>query len=129
MREKGVEKREMKNRDRFTGRIFRRMWGPAIISSAGWALSDIADAVVVGQRMGAVGLAAIALILPVYMINCMFAHGLGLGGSVRLSLIHISKGEWPEERKEKLEYCPMNMKDLDWSGTEPTVSGVSSWSG
>ena len=75
MREKGVEKREMKNRDRFTGRIFRRMWGPAIISSAGWALSDIADAVVVGQRMGAVGLAAIALILPVYMINCMFAHG------------------------------------------------------
>ena len=81
MREKGVEKREMKNRDRFTGRIFRRMWGPAIISSAGWALSDIADAVVVGQRMGAVGLAAIALILPVYMINCMFAHGLGLGGS------------------------------------------------
>ena len=85
MREKGVEKREMKNRDRFTGRIFRRMWGPAIISSAGWALSDIADAVVVGQRMGAVGLAAIALILPVYMINCMFAHGLGLGGSVRYS--------------------------------------------
>ena len=75
----------MKNRDRFTGRIFRRMWGPAIISSAGWALSDIADAVVVGQRMGAVGLAAIALILPVYMINCMFAHGLGLGGSVRYS--------------------------------------------
>ena len=31
------------------------------------------------------GLAAIALILPVYMINCMFAHGLGLGGSVRYS--------------------------------------------
>ena len=35
--------------------------------------------------MGAVGLAAIALILPVYMINCMFAHGLGLGGSVGYS--------------------------------------------
>ena len=40
----------MKNRDRFTGRIFRRMWGPAIISSAGWALSDIADAVVVARE-------------------------------------------------------------------------------
>ncbi len=83
----------MKNRDRFTGRIFRRMWGPAIISSAGWALSDIADAVVVGQRMGAVGLAAIALILPVYMINCMFAHGLGLGGSVRYSRLGRKPGE------------------------------------
>ena len=56
-----------------------------MLSSLGWALSDMADAVVVGQRLGAVGLAAISLILPVYMINCMFAHGLGLGGSVRYS--------------------------------------------
>lgn len=35
--------------------------------------------------MGTVGLAAIALILPVYMINCFFAHGLGIGGSVLYS--------------------------------------------
>ena len=56
-----------------------------MLSSLGWALSDMADAVVVGQRLGAVGLAAISLILPVYMVNCMFAHGLGLGGSVRYS--------------------------------------------
>ncbi len=71
--------------DRFTARMFRALWGPAMLSSLGWALSDMADAVVVGQRLGAVGLAAISLILPVYMINCMFAHGLGLGGSVRYS--------------------------------------------
>ena len=63
--------------------MYRRLWGPAMLSSLGWALSDIADAVVVGQRLGTVGLAAISLILPVYMINCMIAHGLGLGGSVR----------------------------------------------
>ena len=56
-----------------------------MLSSFGWALSDMADAVVVGQKLGAVGLAAIGLILPVYMINCMFAHGFGLGGSVRYS--------------------------------------------
>ena len=56
-----------------------------MLSSLGWALSDMADAVVVGQRLGTVGLAAISLILPVYMVNCMFAHGLGLGGSVRYS--------------------------------------------
>ena len=68
--------------DRFTARMFRGLWVPAMLSSLGWALSDMADAVVVGQRLGAVGLAAIGLILPVYMINCMFAHGLGLGGSV-----------------------------------------------
>ena len=63
--------------------MFRGLWIPAMLSSLGWALSDMADAVVVGQRLGAVGLAAISLILPVYMVNCMFAHGLGLGGSVR----------------------------------------------
>ncbi|MDR1136861.1 MAG: polysaccharide biosynthesis C-terminal domain-containing protein, partial [Synergistaceae bacterium] len=71
--------------DRFTAKIFRRLWIPTIVSSVGWALSDIADAVVVGQRMGSVGLAAISLILPVYMINCAFAHGFGIGGSVRYS--------------------------------------------
>lgn len=74
-----------RGRDGFTGRIFRGLWIPSMLSSLGWALSDMADAVVVGQRLGTVGLAAIGLILPVYMINCMFAHGLGLGGSVRYS--------------------------------------------
>lgn len=72
-------------KDNFTGQMFRKLWGPAMLSSFGWALSDMADAVVVGQKLGAVGLAAIGLILPVYMINCMFAHGFGLGGSVRYS--------------------------------------------
>ncbi|NLS84552.1 MAG: multidrug transporter, partial [Ruminococcaceae bacterium] len=66
-------------------KIFRKLWIPAIISSIGWALSDIADAVVVGNRMGTTGLAAIGLILPVYMINCMIAHGFGIGGSVKYS--------------------------------------------
>ena len=69
--------------DRFTAPMYGRLWRPAMLSSLGWALSDMADAVVVGQRLGTVGLAAIGLILPVYMINCMVAHGLGLGGSVR----------------------------------------------
>ena len=81
--------------DRFTARMFRGLWVPAMLSSLGWALSDMADAVVVGQRLGAVGLAAIGLILPVYMINCMFAHGLGLGGSVRYSRL-LSQGKTQE---------------------------------
>lgn len=84
--------------DHFTGRIFRRMWGPAMISSVGWALGDVADAVVVGQKMGAVGLAAISLILPVYMIHSIFAHGLGLGGSVRYSRL-LGEGK-PREAVE-----------------------------
>lgn len=78
--------------DNFTGRMFRRLWVPAMLTSFSWALSDMADAVVLGQKLGTVGLAAISLILPVYMINCMFAHGLGLGGSVRYSRL-LSQGK------------------------------------
>ena len=78
-------------KDNFTRKMFRRLWIPAMFSSLGWALSDMADAVVVGQRLGTVGLAAIGLILPVYMINCMVAHGLGIGGSVRYARL-LSEG-------------------------------------
>ena len=42
----------------FTGAMFRSMLGPAVLSSLGLAFGDAADAVVVGQRMGATGLAA-----------------------------------------------------------------------
>lgn len=30
--------------DRFTARMFRGLWVPAMLSSLGWALSDMADA-------------------------------------------------------------------------------------
>ncbi len=85
-------------RDRFTGPMYYKLWWPAMLSSAGWAFSDMADAVVVGQRMGATGLAAISLILPVYMINCMVAHGLGLGGSVQFSTL-LSSGQEAEAKR------------------------------
>ena len=80
------------NKDKFTGPMYFKLWWPAMFSSVGWALSDMADAVVVGQKLGATGLAAISLILPVYMFNCMMAHGFGLGGSVRFSTLLSSAG-------------------------------------
>ena len=73
----------MKRKDVFTARMFRRLAVPSILSSLGLALADMADAVVVGQSMGAVGLAAISLCLPLYMVFNVFMHGLGSGGSVR----------------------------------------------
>ena len=80
------------NTDRFTDKMYFRLWIPAVISSLGWALSDMADAVVVGQRLGTLGLAAIGLILPVYMINCMFAHSFGLGGAIKYAHL-LSEGK------------------------------------
>ena len=72
-------------RDHFAARMFRRLLLPSLASSLGLALADMADAVVVGQRMGATGLAAISLSLPLYMVFNVFMHGLGIGGSVRYS--------------------------------------------
>lgn len=90
-----VRLRPITEHDRFTGPMYRRLWAPAMASSLGWVLSDMADAVVVGQKLGAVGLAAIGLVLPVYMINCMIVHGLGLGGCVRYARL-LGEGK-PDE--------------------------------
>ena len=70
-------------RDAFAGSMFRRLFAPAVISSVGLALSDMADAIVVGRRMGEVGLAAIGMSLPLYMALNICMHGFGIGGSVR----------------------------------------------
>ncbi len=76
---------EQKSKDQFTGKIFGRLWAPAMASSLTLAVADMADAIVVGQKMGAAGLAAISLALPVYMVVNVFVHGMGIGGSVRYS--------------------------------------------
>ncbi len=83
-----------RNKDQFTGKMFRRLWMPAMASSLAMAVADMADAIVVGQRMGATGLAAISIALPVYMVINVFMHGFGIGGSVRYSKL---LGEGKEE--------------------------------
>lgn len=80
------------SRDRFTGKMFRRLWTPAILSSVGFAFADMADAIVVGRSMGVVGLAAISLSLPVYMVMNVLMYGLGLGGAAAFSKL-LGKGE------------------------------------
>ncbi len=45
----------------------------------------MADAVVLGQRMGETGLAAISLALPVFMVINLVMHSFGSGGSIRYS--------------------------------------------
>ena len=69
--------------DAFTGRMFRRLFVPSLWASLGLAFSDMADALMVGWRMGETGLAAIGMTLPLFMVINLFMHGLGIGGSVR----------------------------------------------
>lgn len=91
-------KRIQQDKERFAGRMFWHSLFPCMFSSVGLALSDMADAIVVGQRMGEIGLAAIGLALPVYMVINLFMHGLGSGGSIRFSRL-LGEGKQEEARK------------------------------
>ena len=75
----------MTKRDFFIPKMFYRMLIPSVISSFGFALADMADALVVGSRLGETGLAATSLALPVYMLINLFMDGFGIGGSVYFS--------------------------------------------
>ncbi len=74
---------DVKKNRAFTDRMFRRMFFPALISTAGLAFGDIADALFVGIRIGRVGLATMSLVAPVYMIYNVLDGGIALGASVR----------------------------------------------
>lgn len=69
--------------DFFTRRMFRRQYLPALISAVTLAASDMADAVVLGNSLGMIGLAAMAFALPIFMVYNVIMHSFGLGGSIR----------------------------------------------
>lgn len=75
----------MTKKDYFIPRMFYRLLMPSLVSSFGYALADMVDAVVVGRQMGETGLAAISLSLPLYMLINLFMEAFALGGSVYFS--------------------------------------------
>ena len=70
---------------RITRYMFLRQFSPALVSYITLAIGDIADALVIGNRMGATGLAAISFAMPIYMVYYVLMFSLGLGGAVRYS--------------------------------------------
>ena len=84
-----------RHEDYFTKKIFRKQFVPAIVSASGLAFGDMMDGIVVGQRMGVTGLAAISLALPSFMVMNVLMHGLGLGGAIRFSGL-MAKGKKEE---------------------------------
>lgn len=65
--------------------MFIRQYIPVLISALVFAVADMADALVVGNRMGTLGLAAISFAVPVFMIFNVIMHSFGLGGSIDFS--------------------------------------------
>ncbi len=66
----------------FPRKMFYRVLWPASISALALSFADIADALVVGQRVGEQGLAAIGIVTPIYMIYNLFGYGIARGGCV-----------------------------------------------
>ena len=100
-----------RTKDQFTGKMFGRLLVPALVSSLALAAGDMADAIVVGQKMGATGLAAISLALPVYMVINVFVHGLGIGGSVKYSKL-LGEG-----KREEALLCFNQILELAFFGS------------
>ncbi len=77
--------------------MFYRQLAPALVSAFGLALCAMADAIVVGQDMGVVGLAAIGLALPIFMVMNVVLHSFGIGGSIAYTNL-MAKGQKEEAK-------------------------------
>ncbi len=83
----------------FTMQMFTRQYLPALSSALVLSVADMADALVVGNRMGATGLAAIAFAIPIFMIYNVIMHSFGLGGAVVFSQ-KMSSGQEEEAKRD-----------------------------
>ena len=63
-------------------RMFLRTLGPSLIAAVTLSLSDIADALVIGNNMGKNGLAAVGIITPLYLFLSFAGYGFSTGGCV-----------------------------------------------
>ena len=62
--------------------MFFQVLRPSLISALALAVADIADALVIGNRVGEKGLAAIGIVTPLYMIYNFLGYGFSTGGCV-----------------------------------------------
>ena len=81
-------------------RMYLRMLPPCLISSLTLALANIADALVVGNRVGELGLATIGLATPVYLIYSLLGTGFASGGAITHARLTAA-----EERENALAHC------------------------
>lgn len=66
----------------FVDKSFRRFFVPALLSGIGLALGGMVDCLVVGAKMGADGLSAISLGIPIYLFYNVLSYGFSIGGSI-----------------------------------------------
>ena len=99
-------------------KMFLRMLAPTVVSALALALSDIADALVVGNQVGESGLATIGLATPVYLLYNLLGVGFACGGGITHSRLTAA-----EDRKLALCHCRKLSAWLLLIGTAIAVLG------
>lgn len=119
--------------------VFLHYLFPAICGTMVTSIYVLADTIIIGQRLGAIGLAALNIALPVY--NIFFGMGLlcGVGGSVLMS---IARGKGKKAEGDaffstaliftfilwiiSLVFCVLFMEDIAWllGATEDTFTYI-----
>ena len=69
--------RKLDENQYFVRKTFRRFFWPAVFSSVWLAIAGVVDSVFVGHAIGAAGLSAISLGMPVYLFyNILWQRGV-----------------------------------------------------
>ena len=99
-------------------KMFLRMLPPSIISALTLAFSNIADALVVGNRIGEAGLATIGLATPVYLVYSLLGVGFASGGGITHARLTAA-----EKREQALCHCRRLCAELLLIGAAIAVLG------
>lgn len=81
--------------DLFVKKSFHTFFLPSLLSCLGLALGGLADCIFVGNAVGPVGLSAISIGQPVYMLFTTISYSLSIGGSIRYAAA-LSEGREAE---------------------------------
>ncbi|MCQ5131002.1 MATE family efflux transporter [Butyricicoccus faecihominis] len=73
----------MEQNDRFLNQTFRRFLWPTVLSVLGGTVNVMVDSVIIGNLLGANGLAAISLCTPVYLLLCTLGSLIATGAGIR----------------------------------------------
>ena len=87
-----VKEYSLGQNDRFLKKTFDRYLFPTMVATLGGTINTFTDGIIVGQRLGADGLAAVSISMPVYLILCTIGSLFVSGGCV-CSSHAIGKGD------------------------------------
>ena len=81
----------------FVRKSFYRFFLPSLLSCLGIAAGGLADCIFVGNAIGSVGMTAISIGQPIYMLFNTISYSLSIGGSIHYANA-LSEGKEEEGR-------------------------------